>query len=121
MGREPHRRASRTRRRGTAATTGSRRSTPTSGRTSSFVGDLLAALLPAAHLVVPESTYLAWVDCRELGLGDDPAAVFLERGRVALNSGPTFGLGGDGHVRINLAASRATLTEAVERMAASVG
>lgn len=85
-----------------------------------FVGDLLAALLPAAHLVVPESTYLAWIDCRELGLGDDPAAAFLERGRVALNSGPTFGLGGDGHVRINLAASRATLTEAVERMATTV-
>ena len=32
--------------------------------------------------------YLAWLDCRELGLGDDPAAAFLERGRVALSSGP---------------------------------
>ncbi len=86
-----------------------------------FLADLLAAQLPAARLLVPESTYLAWIDCRELGLGDDPAAVFLETGRVALNSGPTFGDGGDGHVRINLAASRATLTEAVERMAATVG
>ena len=86
-----------------------------------FLADLLATRLPAAHLVVPESTYLAWIDCRALGLGDDPAAAFLERGRVALNSGPTFGLGGDGHVRLNLAASRATLTEAVERMASVVG
>ena len=85
-----------------------------------FLGDLLARRIPPARLVVPTSTYLAWIDCRELGLGDDPAAVFLERGRVALSSGPTFGLGGEGHVRINLAASRSTLTEAVERMVASV-
>jgi cystathionine beta-lyase len=84
------------------------------------LADLLAERLPAARLVVPQSTYLAWIDCRDLGLGDDPAAVFLERGRVALNSGPTFGLGGTGHARINLAASRATLAEAVDRMAASL-
>jgi cystathionine beta-lyase len=84
------------------------------------LADLLAARLPAARLVVPQSTYLAWIDCRELGLGDDPAAVFLERGRVALNSGPTFGLGGAGHARINLAASRINLAEAVDRMAASL-
>ena len=89
--------ASRTRRRGTAATTGSTRSTPTSGRTSAYLADLLArACCRGAHLVVPEATYLAWIDCRDLGLGDDPAAAFLERGRVALNSGPPFGLGGDG-------------------------
>ncbi|MFN8167903.1 MAG: aminotransferase class I/II-fold pyridoxal phosphate-dependent enzyme [Candidatus Nanopelagicales bacterium] len=81
---------------------------------------LLAERLPRAHLVEPASTYLAWVDCRDLGLGDDPAAAFLERGRVALNSGPTFGPGGAGHARINIAASRSTLAEAVDRMAASL-
>ena len=85
------------------------------------LGALLDVRLPEAHLVVPQSTYLAWIDCRDLGLGDDPAAVFLERGRVALNSGPTFGPGGDGHARINLAAARATLSEAVDRMASAVG
>jgi len=64
-----------------------------------------------------QSTYLAWLDCTALGLGEDPSVAFLERGRVALNAGPTFGPGGEGHVRINIAASRATLTEAVGRMA----
>ncbi|MFI7296301.1 MalY/PatB family protein [Streptomyces sp. NPDC050121] len=85
---------------------------------------LLAALL-AEHLpgVVHrpgEATYLAWLDCRALGLGDDPASVFLERGRVALSSGPDFGTGGTGHVRLNLATSPEILTEGVRRMAQAV-
>jgi cystathionine beta-lyase len=85
-----------------------------------LLGSLLAEKVPAARYHVPASTYLTWVDCRELGLGDDPAAVFLKRGRVAFNSGPTFGTGGAGHVRINIATSPAILTEAVERMVASL-
>ncbi|MEJ7742205.1 MAG: hypothetical protein WKF73_06425 [Nocardioidaceae bacterium] len=68
----------------------------------------------------PAGTYLAWLDCRGLGLGDDPANVFLERGRVALNSGPAFGTGGAGYVRLNSATSPDILAEAVRRMATSV-
>jgi cystathionine beta-lyase len=81
--------------------------------------DLLAEHLPAVRYQPGEGTYLAWLDCRELGLGDDPAAVFLEHGKVALNSGPSFGTGGAGHVRLNLAASPELITEAVRRMAAA--
>lgn len=84
---------------------------------AAFLGELLAERLPDVGYRAPSSTYLAWLDCTDLGLGDDPAAVFLERGRIALNSGPTFGVGGAGHVRMNIAASRATLAEAVDRMA----
>ena len=86
-----------------------------------LLGDLLAAHLPAVGYLMPEATYLAWLDCSALGLGDDPAAVFLERGRVALNSGPTFGTGGAGHVRLNFATRPDLLEEGVRRMAASVG
>lgn len=82
--------------------------------------DLLREHLPAARYRPPESTYLAWIDCRDLGLGDDPAAVFMERGRVALSSGVPFGSGGAGHVRLNLATSPAILADAVTRMAASL-
>lgn len=82
------------------------------------LGALLADLLPAIGYQPPEGTYLAWLDCARLGLGDDPADAFLKRGRIALNQGPTFGLGGKGHARINLACSSAVLTEAVSRMAA---
>ncbi|MFK0105684.1 MalY/PatB family protein [Streptomyces sp. NPDC091217] len=81
--------------------------------------DLLAEHLPGVRYRPGEGTYLAWLDCRDLGLGDDPAAVFLEHGRVALNSGPSFGTGGAGHARLNLATSPVLLTEAVRRMAAA--
>ena len=89
-------------------------------RNRHLLGSLLAERVPAIRYHLPASTYLAWLDCRALGLGDDPAAVFLERGRVALNSGPTFGTGGAGHARINIATSPAILTEAVDRISASL-
>ncbi|CAM5720054.1 aminotransferase class I/II-fold pyridoxal phosphate-dependent enzyme [Streptomyces violaceorubidus] len=78
---------------------------------------LLAEHLPGVVHRAGEATYLAWLDCRALGLGDDPAEVFLDRGRVALSSGLPFGSGGAGHVRLNLATSPQVLTEAVRRMA----
>ncbi|WP_328477019.1 aminotransferase class I/II-fold pyridoxal phosphate-dependent enzyme [Streptomyces sp. NBC_00377] len=81
---------------------------------------LLAEHLPGVGHRPGEATYLAWLDCRALGLGDDPAAVFLERGRVALSPGLDFGTGGAGHVRLNLATSAEILTEGVRRMAAAL-
>ncbi|OOV13330.1 cystathionine beta-lyase, partial [Streptomyces avermitilis] len=81
---------------------------------------LLAEHLPAVVHRPGDATYLAWLDCRALGLGDDPAAVFLERGRVALNSGIPFGTGGAGYARLNLATSPELITEAVRRMAAAL-
>jgi len=85
-----------------------------------LLSDLVAEHLPGIAYSQPQGTYLAWLDCRPLDLAADPAAIFLERGRVALNSGPTFGTGGDGHVRLNLATSSEIITEAVRRMAAAV-
>jgi cystathionine beta-lyase len=82
--------------------------------------DLLAAHLPGVVHHPGEATYLAWLDCRALGLGDDPAQAFLHRGRVALSPGPDFGTGGAGHVRLNLATSPEVITEAVRRMAAAL-
>ncbi len=85
-----------------------------------LLADLLTEHLPAANYTPPEATYLAWIDCRDLGLGDDPAKVFLDVGRVGLSGGLPFGEGGEGHVRFNIATSPAIVTEAVERMAAAV-
>ncbi len=75
--------------------------------------DLLAEHLPEVGFRVPDATFLAWLDCRPLGLGADPAEHFLHRARVALNGGPWFGPGGEGHVRLNFATSIEVLTEAV--------
>ncbi|MDZ4234175.1 MAG: aminotransferase class I/II, partial [Dietzia sp.] len=60
---------------------------------------------------------VAWIDLRAYeGLGDDPAAAFLEEGRVALSNGPAFGAQGKGFARVNFACSEELLTEAFTRM-----
>ncbi|HEY4349022.1 MAG TPA: aminotransferase class I/II-fold pyridoxal phosphate-dependent enzyme [Gaiellaceae bacterium] len=90
-------------------------------RNRAFLGELLAERLPEVGYTPPQAGYLAWLDCRELDLGDDPSEAFLARGRVALSPGPTFGPGGAGFARLNIGTSSALLEEAVRRMAAAVG
>ena len=85
-----------------------------------LLATLLDENLPAMGYRMPEATYLAWLDARPLGLGDDPAGTFLQRGRVALMPGEDFGTGGRGHVRLNLATSKQNLTDAVVRMASAL-
>jgi cystathionine beta-lyase len=81
---------------------------------------LLAEHLPEVGFRPPEGTYLAWLDCRELGLGDSPGAFFLDRAGVALVDGRECGAPGAGHVRLNFGTPRPVLTTIVERMADAV-
>lgn len=77
--------------------------------------------LPGVGVVPPEGTYLAWLDCREAAIpGGDPWTFFLERARVALNDGRTFGAAGEGFVRLNFGCPRSLLREGLERMAAAL-
>ena len=85
-----------------------------------FLSALLNEHLPQVRYRLPQATYLSWLDCRALGLGDDPAEVFLSRGKVALNSGLDFGAEGAGFVRLNFATSPEMLTMLVERMASAI-
>ena len=82
--------------------------------------DLLAKHLPAVRYRPPQASFLAWIDCHELGLGPDPAAAFLNAGRVALTPGPDFGRQGQGFARLNIGTSPELITEAVRRMAAAL-
>ena len=81
---------------------------------------LLAERLPAVGYTPPQASFLAWLDCRDLGLGDDPAAVFLDKGRVALGHGPDFGAEGHGFARLNMGTSPELLEEVVRRMASAL-
>jgi len=80
------------------------------------VGELLAEHLPQVGYVSPAATYLAWLDCRALGVGDDPSQTFAQRG-VRLSEGPNFGPEGKGHARLNFATSSAVVREIIARMA----
>ncbi len=85
-----------------------------------FIEDFVRERMPGIGFQRPEATYLGWLDCRELGLPGDPYEFFLKQARVGLSSGPRFGPGGEGFVRVNFATSRVILTEVLERMAKSI-
>ena len=85
-----------------------------------FMLEYVAAHMPGVKCQRPEGTYLAWLDCREASIPGDPQQFFLERARVALNDGATFGAEGEGFVRLNFGCPRATLAEALERMRAAL-
>jgi cysteine-S-conjugate beta-lyase len=81
-----------------------------------FLGDFARRYLPGVRMTVPEGTYLAWLDCREAGLEENPTAFFLRHARVALSPGESFGRGGEGCVRLNFGCPRELLSEGLERM-----
>jgi cystathionine beta-lyase len=81
-----------------------------------FLFDALSQELPGVHMAKPEGTYLAWLDCREANIQGSPYEFFLQKARVALNEGETFGKGGEGFVRLNFGCPRSLLEEGLERM-----
>ncbi len=85
-----------------------------------FLVHYVAEHLPGIRMWSPEATYLAWLDCRQANLPEDPYNFFLKHARVALNDGATFGEGGAGFVRLNFGCPRATLEQALERMRAAL-
>ena len=84
-----------------------------------FLYDFVAREMPQILLRPMEATYLAWLDCRGLGL-DDPAS-FFEKGGVGLSDGRMFGPGGEGFVRLYFGCPPARLEEALRRMKAALG
>ena len=82
-----------------------------------FVLQYVAQNMPAIAATVPEATFLAWLDCRSAGIQGNPYEFFLNKARVALNDGSWFGPGGEGFVRLNFGCPRATLAQALDRMA----
>ncbi len=85
-----------------------------------LVAELVAEHLPGVRYHIPQSTYFAWLDCNALELGDDPSEVFLEKGRVALNPGPDFGVEGKGFARLNFATSPEMVNQAITAMAKAI-
>ncbi|MBR6259526.1 MAG: pyridoxal phosphate-dependent aminotransferase [Oscillospiraceae bacterium] len=68
-------------------------------------------------LVRPEGTYLLWLDCRGWGLKDaELYDLFLHKAGVRLHSGPVFGAGGEGFMRMNIACPKSVLIRALEKI-----
>ncbi|MCC6705054.1 MAG: aminotransferase class I/II-fold pyridoxal phosphate-dependent enzyme [Thermomicrobiales bacterium] len=84
------------------------------------MAELLAEHMPEVKYIMPEGTYLAWLDFRETGVGEDVDVFFREHAKVAITNGAACGEVGKQHVRFNLAMSRPMLEETVQKMAAAV-
>lgn len=85
-----------------------------------FAVEFLRERVPGLVPVVPEATYMMWIDCRALGMGDrELDAFFAHKARVGLNPGDSFGPGGEGFVRMNFAVPRPLLAEALHRIEAA--
>ncbi|QGG55229.1 MalY/PatB family protein [Paenibacillus sp. B01] len=86
-----------------------------------YLAQELRRSAPEISASVPEGTYLLWLDCRGLGLAEPELhRFFLEKARIQLSPGSSFGEGGSGFMRLNAACSRATAEEAARRIAAAV-
>jgi cystathionine beta-lyase len=82
-----------------------------------YLRDFLATHLPRLRLVPAEGLYLAWIDCRALGLDETGLkTAFFEEARVLPEWGSHFGQEGHGFVRLNLACPRSILARALERI-----
>ena len=85
-----------------------------------LIKKLLAEKLPTVRYHIPQNSYLAWLDLDSLHLGADPSVTLIEKGRVAFNSGHTFGKQCDQYVRLNFATSPEIITEAIDRIARAI-
>ena len=65
----------------------------------------------------PATSFLVWIDCRNLGLPQDQLmARFKDKAKVILSNGAGYGPGGEGFVRMNVGCPRSTLNQALERI-----
>ena len=75
------------------------------------------AQMPKIKPLEMESTFLLWLDCRDLGMDDDALQRwFVDEAGLGLNPGISFGKGGAGFMRLNYAVPRAVLEKAMAQL-----
>lgn len=80
---------------------------------------LVAELLPGVRMTMPEASYIAWLDFRDIGIAH-PGEFFRERAGVALTDGADCGTAGRGCARLIFAMPRPILRETVQSMSAAL-
>lgn len=85
-----------------------------------FLDTYLKENMPKIKCQKPDATYLLWLDCRELGLGNEELQKFcLEEAGVAFDVGEWFGGDGAGFMRINIGCPRSILKQGLELLKAA--
>ncbi|MCL4432312.1 MAG: PatB family C-S lyase [Epsilonproteobacteria bacterium] len=74
-------------------------------------------LHPLIGFYKPQGTYLAWLDCRALKMGDrELREFFVKEAGLGLSAGLSFGKEGSGHMRLNFAVANDVLRKALEQL-----
>ena len=86
-----------------------------------FIDDAITQrTLPGVSWSKPESTFLGWLDCHELPVEGGLFEFFMEKAKVCLNDGSTYGEGGKGFLRLNFGCTQAVLKNGLERMSSAI-
>ncbi|AFJ47352.1 MalY/PatB family protein [Shimwellia blattae] len=86
-----------------------------------YVTDTLNAAFPGLGCQPPQSTYLAWLDLRPLGLDDHKLQhVLIHEQKVAIMPGYTYGEEGRGFLRLNVGCPRSKVEDGVKRLIAAI-
>jgi len=86
-----------------------------------LVEEYCSRMIPEIITVRPEATYMIWLDCRKFGMtGRELQDFFVNRAGVGMNEGSTFGPGGEGFMRMNVASTRQTVIRALEQIEKAV-
>ena len=82
-----------------------------------YVDERLRKDIPSIHCVLPQASFLVWLDCRRLGLSQtELVTLFEDKAGLYLNDGSMFGPEGEGFMRLNIGCPRSTLAEALDRL-----
>lgn len=81
-----------------------------------IVYDFFEKNIPQAKVMKSDSSFLAWIDVRELFENEDEAKEFFNASRVTMVVGSYFVQDGEGFIRINIGCPRKTLNEALRRI-----
>jgi cystathionine beta-lyase len=86
-----------------------------------FVEDYCSKMIPEIVPVTPEATYMIWLDCRKFGMtGKELQRFFVTKAGIGMNEGSTFGPGGEGFMRMNIATTHQTVIKAMEQIEKAV-
>jgi len=86
-----------------------------------FVANYCTELIPEIIPVKPEATYMIWLDCRKFDMtGRELNKFFIADAGIGMNEGSTFGPGGEGFMRMNLATTHQTVIRAMEQIEKAV-
>lgn len=82
-----------------------------------FVDSYLKNNIPEIKAILPEASFLIWLDCRSLNLSQNELVkLFVDKAGLALNDGSIFGPGGEGFMRLNVGSPKSILEKALSNL-----